>query len=187
MRNKRSTEHLAGWAILLAILACAQPARAQQTLALLPSNFAGPAPSAAPIVATPESPRIVSSIIVPDSKPRPVREVVEETQSSRRDWLILAVVQHGAAAFDAYSTRRSIQSGGVELNPFMKPFAHSNGLYAAMQVTPVLLDLVARRMQHSHNSLVRRMWWIPQSVDASASMYAGVNNLRVTAEDLAAR
>ena len=34
-------------------------------------------------------------------------------------------------------------------------------------------------MQLSHNSLVRRMWWVPQSTGAAVSIFAGVHNISV--------
>src|SRR5262249_21946445 len=45
----------------------------------------------------------------------------QEERSRRRMWLELSAVQHSAAAFDAWSTRRAISSGGGrELNPMLR-------------------------------------------------------------------
>jgi len=97
-------------------------------------------------------------------------------------WIALSVVQHGAAAFDAYSTRQSIGHGGVEDDPLMRPFANSPAIYVATQVTSVLLDLLARHMQRSEYGMVRRVWWVPQSLGAGVSIFSGVHNLHVAGE-----
>ena len=94
-------------------------------------------------------------------------------------WLALSLVQHGAATFDAYSTRQAISRDAVELDPMMRPFAQSPGLYAAIQVGPVLLDFVSRKMQRSQNNFVRRMWWLPQSLSTAGFLYSGVHNFEV--------
>jgi len=39
---------------------------------------------------------------------------------ARREWLALAVAEHGAAAFDAYTTRQAISRGAVEEDPTMR-------------------------------------------------------------------
>jgi hypothetical protein len=91
----------------------------------------------------------------------------------------LAVAEHGAAAFDAYTTRQAISRGAVEEDPTMRPFAHSPAIYAAIQVGPVLFDLLARHMQRSQYDFERRTWWLPQSVSTGVSIFSGVHNLSV--------
>lgn len=100
---------------------------------------------------------------------------------SRRAWLALAIVQHSAAAFDAYSTRQAVGHGAVEDDPFMRPFASSPAIYVATQVGPVIFDLLARHMQRSEYPMVRRLWWMPQSMSAGLSIFSGVHNLGVAA------
>ncbi len=54
-----------------------------------------------------------------------------ETRGQRVGWYALAVTGHGAAAFDAYSTRLALSGNyGTESNPLLRPFAHSGALYA---------------------------------------------------------
>jgi len=98
---------------------------------------------------------------------------------SRRQWIALAIVEHGAAGFDAYSTRQAVGHGAVEQDPLMRPFAGSPAIYVATQVGPLLFDLLARHMQHSEYALVRRSWWLPQSLSAGISIFSGVHNLNV--------
>jgi hypothetical protein len=103
-----------------------------------------------------------------------------ETPRQRQVWYGLMVVSHGAAAFDAYSTRRAVAGNyGVEGNPMLRPFSHSNAIYAATQVSPVVMDYVGHRMLKSHNLLIRRFWWLPQTAGAGFSLGAGIHNYRL--------
>jgi len=110
---------------------------------------------------------------------KPIQLIPVETAHPRPPWLILSAVQHGAAGFDAYSTRRAIRNGGVEMDPLMRPFAHSPAIYAAIQLGPVMLDIVARRMQRSRNNLLRHTWWVPQSAGTGVFLFSGLHNLQV--------
>ena len=86
----------------------------------------------------------------------------------------------GAAAFDAYSTRRVLSGNyGTEGNPLLRPFAHSNALYVATQVSPAVMDLIGKRMMVSENRWIRRMWWLPQVAGSGFSIGAGVHNMGV--------
>ena len=117
---------------------------------------------------------------IPESAPiKPVKVYSPEKPPTSRSWLALAIVQHGAATFDAYSTRQAIGHGAVEDDPLMRPFAHSGAIYAAIQVGPLLLDYVARRMQHSEYGMVRRMWFVPQTASTAGFLISGVHNLGV--------
>jgi hypothetical protein len=110
---------------------------------------------------------------------RPIKVYSAETPRMSHSWLALVIMQHGAATFDAYSTRVAIGHGAVEDDPLMRPFAHSGAMYAAIQVGPLVLDYVARRMQHSEYGMVRRMWFVPQSVSTAGFLISGVHNLAV--------
>jgi len=103
-----------------------------------------------------------------------------ETRNQRIAWYALAVTGHGAAAFDAYSTRLVIAGNyGTESNPFLRPFANSSALYAATQVSPVVMDYIGKRMMVSQNRWLRRMWWLPQAAGGGFSIGAGVHNMGV--------
>ncbi|HXC87027.1 MAG TPA: hypothetical protein VNU23_04515 [Candidatus Cybelea sp.] len=124
--------------------------------------------------------------IAPGSAPltvRPGKPAFNPEDASERQkkvWYALAFASSGAAGFDAWSSRRAISGGyGTESNPLLRPFAHSNGLYAAMQVSPLLLDYVGRKMMTSQHPLLRRMWWLPQSAGTGMSLFAGVHNVGV--------
>ena len=103
-----------------------------------------------------------------------------ETGGQRKLWYGLAAVSHGAAVFDAWSTRRALSGNyGVEANPLMRPFAHSGAIYAATQVSPAVMDYLGRRMMVSHHGWVRKMWWVPQTAGTGVSLAAGVHNVGV--------
>lgn len=101
-----------------------------------------------------------------------------ETRGQRVAWYTLTATGSGAAAFDAWSTRRVIGGNyGTESNPLLRPFSHSSAMYAATQVTPAVMDFIGKRMMVSQNRWVRRMWWLPQAAESGFSIAAGVHNL----------
>src|SRR5260370_31034058 len=104
-----------------------------------PSSSAGLIlPSAQPIL-----PRSAGAPALPAKAPfsRPY-----ETRPQRKLGYALAFTGHGAAAFDAWSTRRAISRNyGTESNPLLRPFAHSGMLYAALQASPALVHCLGRR------------------------------------------
>ncbi len=145
-----------------------QPGR----LALTPAG-----PAAAPAAAAPASPAITPVIATPRRKPEFSGRI---SGGPQKLWMGLAVAQHSAAAFDAWSTRRAITNNGArELNPMLKPFANNSSIYAATQVAPTLLDLLGRRMMTSRHALLRNTWWLPQVLGTAASIAGGVHNMGV--------
>jgi hypothetical protein len=123
----------------------------------------------------------VANLRIPDPEPaKPIPMTPAETLHPSRAWLALSFAQSSAAAFDAYSTRQAIGHGAVERDPLLRPFAHSGAIYGAIQVGPVILDYVARRMQRSENNLFRRTWWAPQSLATAGFIFSGVHNMNVS-------
>lgn len=136
------------------------------------SAAANAAPGAAPI--TPANP----SLSLRPVKPAGGGEY--GTGREKKIWYSLIVASSSAAAFDAWSTRRAVSSGyGTESNPFLRPFSHSKAIYAATQVSPLLMDFIGRKMMTSRYSLFRRTWWVPQTLGTSTSVVAGVHNVGV--------
>ncbi|MBZ5539236.1 MAG: hypothetical protein LAN61_01825 [Acidobacteriia bacterium] len=100
-----------------------------------------------------------------------------ESPVRHRVWYSLAIAGHSAAAFDAWSTRRALSHNyAQEANPLLRPFAHSNVLYVAVQASPALMDYLGHRMMTSRRPWLRRMWWLPQSVGTAMSLGSGVHN-----------
>ena len=139
-----------------------------------------------PAAAVPTEPSALAPIVVRNKPlglpeaPRPALGGWRESSTRRREWYGLAVAAHGAATFDAWSTRRAINAGaGTESNPLLRPFANSGALYAATQVCPAFMDFFGRRMMRSPNPWIRKMWWVPQSAGMAMSLAAGVHNVRL--------
>lgn len=107
------------------------------------------------------------------------RRGFEQADGTHRKWIALVIAQHSAATFDAWTTRRVIERGGVEQNPLLRPFAASNGLYAAIQVSPVLYDYLGQRLRKSSSPRLRRLWWLPQTVSTAVHLWSGIHNLGV--------
>lgn len=96
-----------------------------------------------------------------------------------RAWFVLMATEHGAAGFDAWSTRQAVSQGRVEADPLMRPFAHSGAIYGAIQVVPLGLDYFARRMQRS-SGWTRHVWWVPQSLATATFLFSGSYNFSHT-------
>jgi hypothetical protein len=111
---------------------------------------------------------------------RPATTDAYETPRQRVAWYALVAAGHASAAFDAWTTRRAISGGyGVEGDPFQRPFAHSNAIYASTQVSPLVMDYVGHRLMRSRYPLLRQFWWLPQAANASFSFGAAVHNYHV--------
>jgi len=110
----------------------------------------------------------------------PVHSKIASERRDRRIWLGLSIAEHGAATFDAWSTRRVISSGlGREENPLLRPFAGNASMYAAVQVGPVIFDLLSRKMMTSSHAWMRHTWWVPQILSTAVSVSSGIHNLGV--------
>lgn len=121
----------------------------------------------------------LDTIRVPEVAPgKPAKIILPETHPHRA-WLMLSIAEHSAATFDAYSTRVAVSKGALEADPLMRPFAHSPGLYGAIQICPLALDFAARRMERSQHSFLRRTWWVPQTAATAVFLFSGAHNLSV--------
>jgi hypothetical protein len=102
-----------------------------------------------------------------------------ETSRERKVWYGLLLTSHAAASFDAWSTRRAVALGYNEGNPLLRPFANSNAIYVATQVSPAVMDYLGKRMMVSQHGWIRRMWWLPQVAGSGFSIGAGVHNVGI--------
>jgi hypothetical protein len=138
--------------------------------------------SALPSTPTPKvkadaEPIAPSTAVMPFQPVKPVYTRPQETPRQRKIWYGLLVAGHSGAAFDAWSTHRAVVGGyGQEANPFLRPFANSNAIYAATQMSPAFMDYLGKRMMVSQHGWVRKMWWVPQTAGASFSFAAGAHN-----------
>ena len=125
-------------------------------------------------------PRLVDFLISGKPMTVSVGQLLDEERHKQRIWMGVGLAAHGAATFDAWSTRHAITTTGAqELNPLLKPFAGNGSLYVAIQVGPALMDYVGRKMMYSRHSWVRHMWWVPQSASFASSLFCGAHNLGV--------
>ncbi|HYL87031.1 MAG TPA: hypothetical protein VE263_22600 [Candidatus Angelobacter sp.] len=132
-----------------------------------------------PKVKTDADPAALRSALQPFQPVRPATRPYE-TPRQRKTWYALTIIGSSGAAFDAWSTRRAISGGyGQEANPFLRPFANSNALYAATQVSPAIMDFIGKRLMVSEHRWVRKIWWVPQTAGASFSFVAAAHNVSV--------
>ncbi len=97
-------------------------------------------------------------------------------------------LSHAAVAFtDTYFTQRSFNlcpaAGGcanVEGNPLTRPFQR-NGQTLAFHSTYVGLTVAAftaQKMRASQNRIVRRIWWLPQTLLIAGSAYGAYSQAK---------
>lgn len=168
-------------------VAASSNANVGQVLSASVSDSASKDSAAAAVLPSAPEPKVK-----PEVEPAPLRSAAQpfmpfrsvtrpiETPRQRKMWYGLTAVSHAGAVFDAWSTRRAISSGwGQEANPFLKPFAGSNAIYAATQVSPAVMDYIGKRMMTSQNPWIRKLWWFPQVAGGSMSFAAAVHNVGV--------
>jgi hypothetical protein len=111
---------------------------------------------------------------------KPVLTRPRETPRQRKMWYALTVAGSSGAAFDAWSTHRAVAGGyGQEANPFLRPFANSNAIYAATQVSPAVMDFIGKRMMVSQNPSIRKLWWVPQVLGTGMSFFSAAHNVSI--------
>jgi hypothetical protein len=124
--------------------------------------------------------------VLPDNE-LPIKQVSPDKPTPRGNFLtrpfydkkvrLLAEINAGAAVWDDVASRKVIESGGYERNPLMRPFVHNSGTIAVESVAEVwLMAFVADRMKHSSHSLLRKTWWLPQTLNISAKFTGGIYN-----------
>jgi hypothetical protein len=183
------------------LLVCSIPQMDDNSKVVVDANVAAEraaAPAVAPVDASKDSTLVASLPSAPEPKItpdaaiepnaaaqpfQPVKPVFtrpRETARQRKMWYALAIAGHSGAAFDAWSTRRAVSGGyGQEANPLLRPFANSNAIYAATQVSPAVMDYLGKRMMVSRHGWMRKIWWLPQAAGAGISFASGAHNVGV--------
>lgn len=80
---------------------------------------------------------------------------------------ILAGVQLGMSLADSANTQAWLASSPnhYEVDPIARPFVHNGAIAYGLDIAgTVATAWVASRMRRSHNRVVRRLWWLPQSL-----------------------
>lgn len=86
-----------------------------------------------------------------------------------RPVVALTATDAAVASWDYTQTRFGIESGGIEKDPLIRPFAHNTAaMVAAATVEVMTVGYMAQRMKHSDHALLRKTWWIPQVVGIGA-------------------
>jgi hypothetical protein len=164
--------------LVMGLVLCATTAWGQATLTAFAS--VGTAPS----IEAPTPERSVAPLIEfsPAARSSAAIQVASERELSHRSrtkkWLLLSVAAHSGAALDAWTTRTNVTAGRTELNPVLRPFVNTNGLYPVMQIGPTLTDLVAWKLMKSQHHFLRKLWWVPQVASASISFTCSARNAR---------
>jgi hypothetical protein len=150
-----------------------------ETARVAPAAFSKPvAQPAAPIV---EPPTSFLSTDVYNPPPPQLLLWDQPPVTHRALWLVLSATEHGSATYDAWSTRRALETGRVEADPIMRPFAGSPAIYGTIQIIPIGLDYLARRLQRS-SGWTRHIWWAPQSLATATFLFSGSYNVSHTTE-----
>lgn len=153
----------ARFAILL-LLVCA-PAGAQELASRSPGADETPSPAA--------SEPLKSAL--PD-KPAPQGNFLTRPFYDKKV-LLLAGINAGAAVWDDAASREVIERGGIERNPLMRPFVHNTGTIVAESAAEVwVMAFVADRMKRSSHPLLRKTWWLPQTLNFTAKFGGGIYN-----------
>lgn len=124
--------------------------------------------------------------VLPDNE-LPIKKVLPDQPAPQGNFLtrpfydkkvrLFAEINAGAAVWDDVASRKIIEGGGYERNPLMRPFVHNSGTLAAESVAEVwLMAFFADRMKHSSHALIRKTWWLPQTLNISAKITGGIYN-----------
>lgn len=92
--------------------------------------------------------------------------------------IIVLAGQLAMGAWDSHVTRVNLANGGVEDNPIARPFVHSPALYAGNAVLSLGAYWLSRRMEHSKRPWVRRMQYLPQTLDVAGHGWGVAYTLR---------
>lgn len=97
-----------------------------------------------------------------------------ETHTDKQ-WLILSISGHAAAALDAEETILNVKGPcpcGRESNPLARPFVALPGpaYRATSQVLVLGTDWLSWKMKHSQHRWMRRTWWVPQAAQIVANL-----------------
>jgi len=93
--------------------------------------------------------------------------------------ILILLLNHGGATFDAWSTRRLMgrYSGIYEMNPIERPFAGSSALYLTSQGDAIIADVLMLHKWTNRKPKVASD--ILEAASFSSHAYSGVHNLRL--------
>ena len=78
----------------------------------------------------------------------------------------------GAKVMDYRQTEQDYRLGGFhEANPLVRPLLGSAALYAEGAAYALGAAWLGHKMRESHNPVLRKLWWLPQSISIGESVY----------------
>lgn len=94
--------------------------------------------------------------------------------------LILSTAQVSLATWDGFTTRSFVRRGYEEGDPLVKWAIGTRPTWKRMApmgaAQSIGLMLIAERMRQSHHKWVRRLWWVPQSIQISGNIFGVQSN-----------
>jgi hypothetical protein len=97
-----------------------------------------------------------------------------------RPIVILGAIQTGALISDGVTTRQYLQRGYVEVDPLTRALLGRTptwGRMAPLGAIQVFAGMwLAERMAKSQHVLVRRLWWLPQTIGIAGNIAASAHN-----------
>jgi hypothetical protein len=86
-----------------------------------------------------------------------------------RPVMALASVHAAAASWDGIETRRGLNSGWTEADPFTRPFVHNSPAMVAGGAVEVAAGaIIGDKMRHSRYRVLRNTWFIWQTLPTIA-------------------
>jgi hypothetical protein len=167
--------------IALAVLLLSAPAAAQEVATqTTPPEKALSSDDAPRDNASPTS-KVPSETILPGNSTLPEKPAPRGNFLTRpfydKKVRLFAELNAGAAVMDDIASRKVIESGGYERNPLMRPFVHNSGTLVVESTAEVwLMAYLGDRMKHSSHPLLRKTWWLPQTLNFSAKFSGGIYN-----------
>ncbi len=92
---------------------------------------------------------------------------------------LILLLNHGAATFDAWSTRYLVGQNlvGLEANPLERPFVHSNVLYLTNQGDAVIADILELHKWKKRKLRIASDFFA--TLVFSGHLYSGIHNVRL--------
>jgi hypothetical protein len=86
---------------------------------------------------------------------------------------VLTAATFAAAATDSVQTVFAARAGAVEVDPLARPFTQlpTPAYLMVSETLPTGCALLARKMHHSNNRALRRLWWLPQTIELGANVW----------------
>jgi hypothetical protein len=100
-----------------------------------------------------------------------------------RPVMALASVHAASSTWDGIETRQGLNAGYAEADPLTRPFVHSNAaMVAAGGVEITGLAIVAHKMRESRHPVLRKTWFVWQTMPIAVHLVGGVAWIKLRQE-----